>query len=77
MAIPALYGAVERLGTRPESESGGVRSASLEELPGVYYRWDPLLEAVFAWAERQYLNLQCNSSGLREFYWRELVSPPS
>jgi len=31
----------------PGSESKGVRWADLETLPGLYYQWSPLMEAVF------------------------------
>ncbi|MCS7209592.1 MAG: NUDIX hydrolase [Fimbriimonadales bacterium] len=37
----------------PESESQGVRWASLEELPQLYYDWSPLIEAVFRYAEER------------------------
>lgn len=38
-------------GARPaDSESCGVRWASLEELPELYYHWSPLMEAVFRYA---------------------------
>ncbi len=55
--IPALFGPVADLGNRPESESRGIRMVSRADLSGIYYRWDPLLEAVFYWAEQQYLRL--------------------
>lgn len=39
---------VERFDPLPEnSESTGIRFASYEELPAVYYQWDALLEAIF------------------------------
>ncbi|MCS6919318.1 MAG: NUDIX hydrolase [Fimbriimonadales bacterium] len=34
-----------------DSESQGVRWATLEELPAIYYDWSPLIEAVFRYAE--------------------------
>ncbi|MDW8207453.1 MAG: NUDIX domain-containing protein [Chloroherpetonaceae bacterium] len=47
-AVPAVVARVHAL--RPlsgTSEARGVRVLTLEELPALYYRWDPLLEAVF------------------------------
>lgn len=38
----------------PESESRGVRLATLEEIPGCYFLWDDLLEAVFHYAQERY-----------------------
>ncbi|MCX7924610.1 MAG: NUDIX hydrolase [Fimbriimonadales bacterium] len=36
-----------------DSESQGVRWASLDELPAFYYDWSPLIEAVFRYAEER------------------------
>lgn len=47
-AVPAFVARAQALeplsGT---SEALGVRVLTFEELPALYYRWDPLLEAVF------------------------------
>lgn len=36
-----------------DSESQGVRWATLAELPQIYYDWSPLIEAVFRYAEER------------------------
>ncbi|MCX7993945.1 MAG: NUDIX hydrolase [Fimbriimonadales bacterium] len=36
-----------------ESESQGVRWATPDELPAIYYDWSPLIEAVFNYAEER------------------------
>lgn len=46
-----FVGSVTAFGQIPDgSESRGVRTASLEELPALYWRWDALLEAIFEYA---------------------------
>ena len=50
--VPTYVAAVETLGELPAgTESQGVRSVSLEELPSCYFTWDALMETVFhlAW----------------------------
>ena len=50
----AFVGHVREFGAiPPESESRGARLASLDELPGLYWRWDALLEAMFGFANSQ------------------------
>lgn len=52
-SAPAYAGRVEAFGHLPPgSEARGVRVAAVEELPRIYYRWDALLEKVFAYAEQ-------------------------
>ncbi|MCW3054685.1 MAG: ADP-ribose pyrophosphatase [Chthonomonadales bacterium] len=47
--IPTYVATVETLGPLPpNTESQGIRTFSLEEVPGNYFTWDPLMEAVFA-----------------------------
>lgn len=49
--FPAFAGRVAEFGNIPDgSESLGVRCVTLAELPGCYWRWDPLLEAMFKYA---------------------------
>ena len=53
--IPTYVAAVETLGALPAgTESQGVRTFALEELPSCYFTWDALMEAVFhlAWSRR-------------------------
>ncbi len=39
---------VERFDPLPDnSESAGIRFTTYDELPALYYQWDPLLEAIF------------------------------
>ncbi|BCW95383.1 MAG: NUDIX hydrolase [Fimbriimonadales bacterium] len=38
---------------RADSESQGVRWATLDEMPALYYDWSPLIEAVFRYAEER------------------------
>ncbi len=46
--VANFMGEVERFDPIHEnSESAGIRFTSYEELPAVYYQWDPLLEAIF------------------------------
>ena len=46
--VANFVGEVERFDPLPEnSESTGIRFTSYDELPAVYYQWDPLLEAIF------------------------------
>lgn len=48
----AFVGSVTQFGDIPEgSESTGARVAQMEDLPGLYWRWDALLEAMFAYAD--------------------------
>ncbi len=48
---PVFLTQLERLEPLPDgSESRGVRWATLDELPALYYQWSPLLEAVFRYA---------------------------
>ncbi|MGC8668385.1 MAG: NUDIX domain-containing protein [Chthonomonadales bacterium] len=50
---PAFVGRVSAFGHLPPgSEARGVRVVALCDLPRVYYRWDELLERVFAFAEQ-------------------------
>jgi 8-oxo-dGTP diphosphatase len=52
-AVPTYVAEVTEMQPLPAgTESGGVRLAVMEELPGVYYTWDALLEAVFLLAMR-------------------------
>jgi 8-oxo-dGTP pyrophosphatase MutT (NUDIX family) len=47
----AFVGEVSEFGAIPEgSESLGARVATLAELSQLYWRWDPLLEAIFNYA---------------------------
>jgi 8-oxo-dGTP diphosphatase len=49
--VPAYVGRVSSLADLPPgTESRGVSLATLEELPGCYWMWDALLEAVFHYA---------------------------
>jgi len=53
LLVPAVAGRAGRIGPIPKgSESRGVRAVPAGEIPRLYYRWDPLLEAVFAYAWR-------------------------
>lgn len=48
---PVFLAQLTRLEPLPRgSESRGVRWATLQELPAIYYQWSPLLEAVFRYA---------------------------
>ena len=50
--VPTYVAAVETLGALPAgTESQGVRTLALEDLPSHYFTWDALMEAVFllAW----------------------------
>lgn len=50
----AFLARVQGIGPLPAgSESHGVRAATLGELPALYYRWDPLMEAVFRYADAE------------------------
>lgn len=52
--VPAFVGTVRSFGDIPPgSESRGVRCFRREELPNVYWRWDPLLERMFEYAEQE------------------------
>lgn len=49
--VPAFVGRVTATGPLPPgSESRGVRWAALDELPALYWMWDPLLAAMFTYA---------------------------
>lgn len=49
--LPAFAGTITERGPIPAgSETTEARAAALDELPYLYYRWDPLLEAVFLYA---------------------------
>ena len=51
----AFVGAVDSFGDIPPgSESRGARLVMPEELPTLYWRWDPLLEAMFTYALKVY-----------------------
>jgi 8-oxo-dGTP diphosphatase len=46
--VPTYVAAVEALGALPPgTESQGVRTVTLEELPSCYFTWDALMAAVF------------------------------
>lgn len=50
--VPTYVAAVETLGALPAgTESQGIRTVALEDLPSCYFLWDALMEAVFrlAW----------------------------
>jgi 8-oxo-dGTP pyrophosphatase MutT (NUDIX family) len=50
--VPAFLGTVKELGPLPAgSESRGVRIATMEELPSIYWLWDALMARMFAYAE--------------------------
>lgn len=52
--VPTYVGTTRAYGAIPPgSESQGAQRFSLEELPAVYWRWDDLLERMFAYAERE------------------------
>jgi ADP-ribose pyrophosphatase len=47
----AFIGSVTQFGDIPRgSESTGARVAKIKDLPGLYWRWDALLEAMFSFA---------------------------
>ena len=49
--IPTYVATVQALGPLPPgTESQGIRTFSLDEIPERYFTWDPLMEAVFALA---------------------------
>jgi 8-oxo-dGTP diphosphatase len=53
--VPTYVATVETLGALPTgTESQGVRTFALEELPSCYFTWDALMESVFqlAWNSR-------------------------
>lgn len=51
---PVFFAQAERIDAlHANSESQGVRWATLEELPQIYYDWSPLIEAVFRYAEER------------------------
>ncbi len=51
---PVFVAQLERLEPVPNgSESRGVRWATIEEMPPLYYQWSPLLEAVFRYASER------------------------
>jgi 8-oxo-dGTP diphosphatase len=53
--VPTYVATVETLAALPAgTESQGIRTATLEELPSCYFTWDALMEAVFrlAWNTR-------------------------
>lgn len=51
---PVFFAYAERIDAlHADSESQGVRWASLDELPQIYYDWSPLIEAVFRYAEER------------------------
>jgi len=51
---PVFVTQLERLEPLPDgSESRGVRWATLNELPALYYQWSPLVEAVFRYASER------------------------
>jgi 8-oxo-dGTP diphosphatase len=57
--VSAFAGTVVQMGDLPVgTESCGVRLASMAELPGCYWMWDPLLEAVFRFALAQLVDSQ-------------------
>ncbi|MEN3001712.1 MAG: NUDIX hydrolase [Armatimonadota bacterium] len=45
------------------SESQGVRWATLEEMPALYYQWSPLLEAVFRYASERRREARAQRTG--------------
>jgi 8-oxo-dGTP diphosphatase len=52
--VPAFVGKVHSYGNIPPgSESRGARCFRREELPHIYWRWDPLLERMFEYAEQE------------------------
>jgi len=48
---PTFIAEVQSVGSRPDgSESRGVRMANVEDVASLYFAWDDLLAAVFAYA---------------------------
>jgi 8-oxo-dGTP diphosphatase len=51
---PTFIGAVQGLSdVPPDSESRGMQLVNIEDVSGMYYAWDNLLAAVFAYAQQQ------------------------
>ena len=48
--IPAYLGTAESIGEPAGIDSAGAAIVSVKDLPTSYYRWDPLLSAVFNYA---------------------------